>query len=109
MEVYFWAFITFEQNNWVKLLPMAKFAYNNAKNTSIDFISFKLNCDYHLRISYKKEVNSYFKSQLADKLLVELRKLIIVYQENLHHTQKLQKQVHNKEVKPQCYSLGDQV
>ena len=42
MEVYLQAFLNFEQNNWARLLPMAKFAYNNAKNTSIGYTSFKL-------------------------------------------------------------------
>ena len=32
-----------------------------------------------------------------------------VYQQNFYHAQKLQKQVHDKEVKPQSYILGDKV
>ena len=42
-------------------------------------------------MSYKKNINFGFKSKLADELLAELRKLIIVYQKNLYHAQKLQK------------------
>ena len=52
MEAYLWAFVNFKQNNWARLLPMAKFAYNNAKNASIGHISFKLNCDYYPQMSY---------------------------------------------------------
>ena len=35
MEACLRAFVNFEQNDWARLLVMAGFAYNNAKNTSI--------------------------------------------------------------------------
>ncbi len=47
MEAYLQAFVNFEQNDWARLLPMAEFAYNNAKNASIGHIPFKLNCGFH--------------------------------------------------------------
>ena len=31
MEAYLRAFVNFKQNDWTRLLPMAEFAYNNAK------------------------------------------------------------------------------
>ena len=31
------------------------------------------------------------------------------YWENLHHTQKFQKQAHNKNIKPKSYSLDNKV
>ena len=70
---------------------MAEFAYNNAKNASTGHTPFKLNCGYHPRMSYKEDVDSRSQSKSADELLVELRELMIVYQENLHHAQELQK------------------
>ncbi len=48
MEAYLRAFGNFEQNDWARLLPMAKFAYNNAKSASTGHTPFKLNCGYHL-------------------------------------------------------------
>ena len=68
---------------------MVGFAYNNVKNASTDYTPFELNCGYHLRMSYKEEVDPRFKSKSADELLVELKELMIVYRENLHHAQKL--------------------
>lgn len=44
IEVYLLAFINWEQNDWARLLSMAKFIYNNSKNASIGHIPFKLNC-----------------------------------------------------------------
>ena len=47
IKAYVGAFVNFEQNDWVRLLPMAKFAYNNAKNASTSHTPFELNCGYY--------------------------------------------------------------
>ena len=57
---------------------MAEFAYNNVKNVSTSYTSFKLNYSYYSQMSYEIKVNPHFKCQLADKLSAELRKLMIV-------------------------------
>ena len=44
MEAYLQAFVNFEQNDWGKILPMAEFAHNNAKNASTGYTPFELNC-----------------------------------------------------------------
>ena len=109
IEAYFWAFVNFEQNNWARLLPMAEFAYNNAINASIGHTPFELNCGYHTWMSFKEKVNPHFKLKLADKLSAELKDLMCVCQENLHHAQELQKQAHIKGVKPRSYAPSDKV
>ena len=60
-------------------------------------------------MSYEEVVDSRFKSKLADKLSAELRELMFICWEKLHHAQKLQKQAHNKGVKPKNYASGDKV
>ena len=57
MKAYLWAFVKFKQNDWTRFLPMAKFAYNNAKNASIGHMPFKLNYNYHLRILYEEDAD----------------------------------------------------
>ncbi len=47
MKVYLQDFVNFEKNNWARLLPIAEFAYNNAKNASTGFTPFELNYGYH--------------------------------------------------------------
>ena len=91
MEAYLWAFVNIEQNNWAQLLPMAKFAYNNAKNASTGYTSFELNCKYHPCISYKKKeiLNPRSKLKTVEELFSKLRELMIVYQQNFYHAQKL--------------------
>ena len=86
---------------------MAKFAYNNAKNTSTGHISFELNCEYYLWVSYKEDINPRSKFKSANKLLAELQELITVCRKNLHYTQELQKQAHSKGVKPENYLLDN--
>ena len=109
MQAYLQAFVNFEQNDWARLLPMAEFAYNNAKNASTGFTLFKLNCEYHPRVSYKEDLDPRSKLRTAEELSSELRELMTVCQQNLHHAQELQKRAHDKGVKPQSYAPGDKV
>ena len=85
MEAYLQAFVNFEQNNWAKLLPIAEFAYNNAKNASTSDTPFELNCGYHPRMLYEENVNSRSQSKLADKLLAELKELMIFCREHRYY------------------------
>ena len=59
---------------------MAEFAYNNAKNASISYISFKLNYRYYPHVFYEEEkiFNPYLKSKFVEELSVKLQKLIII-------------------------------
>ena len=91
MEAYLWAFVNFKQNDWAQFLPMVEFAYNNAKNASTGHMPFELNCGYHSQMSYEKNVDLCSQSKSVDKLLVELRELMIVCQANLYNAQELQK------------------
>ena len=42
---------------------MVEFAYNKAKNANTGYILYKLNCEYHLYIFYKKDLDLYLKSK----------------------------------------------
>ena len=109
MEAYLWAFVNLEQNDWARLLPMAEFTYNNAKNASTGHMPFELNCGYHPRVFFKKDTDPCSRSKTADELSAELRKLMTICRENLHHAQELQKQAHDKGVKPRSYAPGNKV
>ena len=88
---------------------MAEFAYNNAKNASTSHTLFELNCGYHPRMSYEDKVDPRSKLKSADKLSAKLRELMFVCWENLYHAQELQKQAHDKGVKPRSYAPGDKI
>ncbi len=89
MEAYLRAFVNWEQDDWARLLPMAEFAYNNAKNAITSHTSFELNCGYHPRVSFEENVDSRSRSRSANKLVEELRELMEVYCQNLLHVQEL--------------------
>ena len=78
MEAYLQAFVNFEQNDWARLLLIAEFAYNNAKNISTSYTPFELNCRYHPCVSYKEDLDPCLKSKIAEKLSSKLRELITV-------------------------------
>lgn len=54
------------------LLLKAEFVYNNMKNASTGHISFELNCKFHPKISYEKDVNPRSKFKEVDKLVNKL-------------------------------------
>ena len=88
---------------------MAEFAYNNSKNASTGHTPFELNCGYHPRTLYEEEVDPRSQSKSADELAEELRELMVVCRENLHHAQELQKRAHDKGVKTRSYAPGEKV
>ncbi len=89
MEAYLRAFVNWQQDDWVRLLLMAKFAYNNAKNASTSHTPFKLNCGYHPRDSFKENVDPCSRSHSVNELAEDLRELMEVYCQNLLHAQEL--------------------
>ena len=88
---------------------MAEFAYNNTMNASTSHISFELNCGFHPYVSYKEDLDPCSKLKCAEKLSSKLQELMTVCQQNLHHTQEVQKQAYDKDVKLQSYAPGEKV
>ena len=89
IEAYLRAFVNYKQNDWARLFSIAKFAYNNAKNTSIGHTPFELNYGYHPCVFYIKDINCRSRFKSANELLTELQELMFVYRKNLYYTQKL--------------------
>jgi len=47
IEVYLQSFISYEQDDWVSLLPMAEFAYNNSTTNATGILPFYANYGFH--------------------------------------------------------------
>ena len=109
MEAYLRAFVNWKQNDWARLLSMAEFAYNNAKNVRTGHTPFELNCGFHPRVFFKDDVDPRSRSRSANELAKELRELMEICQQNLLHAQELQKRAHDKGVKPRSYAPGEKV
>lgn len=54
------------QNNWIKLLLIAKFIYDNTKNASANCILYKFYYGYQSYVLFKNNVYFYSKFQLTD-------------------------------------------
>ncbi len=109
MEVYLRAFVNWEQDNWVRLLLMAEFAYNNPKNASTGHTFLVLHSGYHPRVSFEEDVDPHSRSCSANELAEKLRELMEACYQNLFYWQKLQKRAYNKGVKSLSYALGEKV
>jgi hypothetical protein len=48
IEVYLQSFINYKMDNWVRLLPMVEFAYNNSVTQSTGMSPFFANYGWHL-------------------------------------------------------------
>lgn len=88
---------------------MAEFTYNNTKNASSSHTLFELNCNYYFCMFYKEDINSWFKSKLANELFLELWELMTSCYKNLQYVQDLEKQAHDKNIKSRSYALGNQI
>lgn len=88
---------------------MAKFAYNNTKNTSTGYMLFELNCSYYPHVCFEDEFDPCSRTYLTNKLAKEFRILISIYQQNLLHTEELQKQANDKDVKICSYASDEKV
>ncbi len=109
IEVYLRSFINWESDDWVRLLQIAKFTYNNAKNASTGYIPFEFNCGYHPRVSFKEDVDPHSRSCSAKKLAEELTEVMEVCCQNFFHSQELQKRAHDKGVKSCSYAPGKKI
>lgn len=87
MEAYLRAYCRFEQVDWVRWLPIAEFAYNNARQASTMMSPFEALLGYHPRMSYEGNRDPRSKSRTADENAAGLRDLIKELKVNLAESQ----------------------
>ena len=68
LKQYFHVYCNYQQDNWSKLLPLMKFAYNNAPSGTTSVFPFFANKEYHLNITVYPERN--IVSQIRYSLVV---------------------------------------
>ena len=109
IKQYLRAYVNFEQNNWITLFFIAKFAYNNSKNASIDFSLFEVMIDYFSRITFEKPFDSRVKSIFVKTHAKHLNNLIKMCKKVLLTTQKHQKTFVDKHSKFIQFAIKDYV
>lgn len=109
MEQYLRAYVNFTQDNWVSLLPMAEFAYNNVYNASIRMSPFMANLGYDPRMSWEEAPDPKSCAKAALDNVQELCQLTSVLRESLQRAQNDQAKFKDKRTKPRTYKVGEKV
>jgi hypothetical protein len=74
IEQYLRAFATYEQDNWVDLLPLAEYAYNTSVHATTRVTPFFANYGYHPEMHIKPPKEARFRSErAADQRLSKLQ------------------------------------
>ncbi len=87
MEQYLRAYVNYEQDNWVELLPLAQFAYNNSVHASMKMTLFFANYGYHPEMQFKRPKDpasaKLLSERAADEYSGKLREIHARLQENI--------------------------
>ena len=109
MKQYFRIFVNFQQNNWIELLSMIEFVYNNSKHAFTQISSFETMQKYISKISFEKFANFKIKSKSAKKHVEELIELMRILKINLAQTQKQQIKYKNAKTKIKNFDVKSYV
>lgn len=111
LEQYLRSFVNYDQDNWVELLPLGQFAYNNSLQASTKLTPFFANFGYHphLNITMSSSDSSSLSS-LAQQKFERLRKLHSSLRTELLHSQEAQNRNANLHRLPSpSFVVGDKV
>src|SRR5260370_27988593 len=85
MEQYPQVYTNYQQDDWAELLPLAKFAYNNATNTTMRVSPFFANKGYHPELTMDLQVTT--MSMEAERFVANLSGLQEELKENIARAQ----------------------
>ena len=109
LEQYLRCFISYQQDDWVDLLPLVEFAYNNTVHASTGKTPFFVISGQHLRWTFEDRVE-HFKNPAVEDHLVRLRRIQDELVHHLTHAKQSQKRAadrHRQE--PPALHVGDRV
>ena len=113
LESYLRNYVNFQQDNWVDLLPLAEFAYNNSESTTTKETPFYINYGQHPRFdpySGPSKENQDHENQSAQEHVQMLHDLRIFLQNHLIRAQDNQAQAYNRgRSSLQPFRVGDMV
>ena len=109
LEQYLRIYVNYQQDNWARLLLMAKYAYNNAVNASTSQTPSKAlmgyNSDFDIEMSWEPEPASHNTQKCIEKLDA-LRKQL---QASWEQARIAQKKYYNKKHLEKSFNIGNQV
>lgn len=108
LEQYLRAYTNYQQNDWVDLLPLAEFAYNNAPHAATGMSPFFANKGYNPQLSIK-EFSSANKSPEACDVSTALRKLHEYLRDEVRKANETSAEKYNKSRSPMPTFEKDQL
>ena len=109
LEQYLHAYVNYQQDNWARLLPIAKYAYNKAVNASTGLTPFKAligyNPNFNIEMSQKPEL----AFQNAQERIEELNALKRPLQASWEQARNAQEKYYNKKHLEKSFNIGNQV
>lgn len=110
LELYLRIFCNWKQNNWLSLLPMAEFSYNNAAHSTTGMSPFFALYGFHPRMSFDIEANALEGEIPAARERAErLSKARNAMDERWKRAVEWQTNAYNKKHKPMTFKVGDEV
>ncbi len=94
VETYLRHYVNRNQNNWVQMLLMTQFAYNNTQNKTTEETPFWANYEYNLKIWQEPQVH---KSQ-SQKTILNIAEIKKLHKDLTNKIQQQKKQT--TEIKP---------
>ena len=85
LEQYLQVYSNYQQDNWLDLLPLAEFTYNNAPSMTTGISPFYANKGYHLNISIHPERE--VASRKAREFAIDLDELHTILKEQIRTAQ----------------------
>jgi len=106
LETYLRIFTNYQQDDWFDLLPLAEFAYNNARHESTKMTLFYANYSYHPRFLAEPIFTSVSTADDFSNLLHEVHDRLV---ENMKGAQNLMAHYYDAKHKPVEFSPSDLV
>src|SRR5258708_39203145 len=108
LEQYLRGYTNYQQDNWVTLLLMAEFAYNNAMNATTTGVSpFFANKGYHLEITSDPQAKT--SSAEAQTFVADLERIQAELKENITQAQeRYRKNMDKHRAEAPELNIGDQ-
>ena len=107
LETYLRAYCSYQQDDWVDYLPVAEFAFNNAKNSSTKQSPFFANLAYHP--TFKPQLTERSTVPAAHDLAQRLDHIHAELRAELQHAQEQQSKYFNQHVQESPQYQPDQL
>lgn len=110
LEQYLRAYLNYQQDNWVTLLPLAEFSYNNTVQATTKRTPFEASLGFHPRFSLASSPASSSISALSENFCQELQSLHEALKSEIALAQQQQAAYYNQHRRPTpTFHEGDQV